>query len=558
MNRVIRLLIAASVVWPVAGFAQQGRALSLEEALRLAESQSENVRIAQAGVQRARGQQIQARSAYLPQVGATLTYTRTLASQFEALAEGAPEPPPGTPPVPPDDGTTYYQPCTRYLAPGGATDAQRVAALETYAKCASGGGLGIDFTSVGFGAENQYQLGLQGSIDLFTAGRAQAQNRAAESAREAADIELASQRAQTMLTVTEAYFDAVLAERLVAIAESSLVQTESVLSQTRLARQVGNQSEFELLRAQVTRDNQMPVLIQRRTDRHLAHLRLKQLLNLPFQEPLQLTTQLANADQLLTVTRQAGLPSATSAAEADTSVDDRAPVRQLAENLRAQEQQLRIARSERWPTLSLSTQYGRLAFPRNGFPDLNSFLTNWTVSLTASFPLFTGGRLRGSAMVAEANVREAQARFEQTRELAALDAQQVLAELTQAEAALTASAGTAGQAVRAYAIADVRFREGLSTQIELNDSRLLLQQASANQALAVRNLQVARMRIALLRDLPLGAGGLVPATSVMPVGTGSGPGQPAMPQTNMTTQPRAGATPGTGPGGPGGGPGGER
>lgn len=551
MKRVTRLLIAAGAIWPVSGVAQQGRSLSLDEALRLAEPQSEAVRIAQAGVHRARGQQYQARSGYFPQFGLSFTYIRTLASQFEALAESDPTPPPGTPPAPPDDGTTYYQPCTRYLATAGATDAQRVAALETYARCASGGGFGIDFTRVGFGAANQYTGGLEGSWNAFTFGRVQAQNRAANAARDVAELELRSQRAQTMLAVTEAYFDAVLAERLVAIAESSLVQTESALSQTRLARQVGNQSEFELLRAQVTRDNQLPVLIQRRTDRELAHLRLKQLLNLPFQESLQLTTQLTEADELTAVTRRVGLPGATSA-EADTAVDARAAVRQVAGTLRAEEAQLYVARAERLPTLSLSTQYGRVAFPGGGLPGLNDFLTNWTVNVTVSLPLFTGGRLTGNRLVAEANVREAEARFEQTRELAALDVQQAVAQLTQAEAALAASAGTAEQAARAYAIADVRFREGLSTQIELNDSRLLLQQAGANQALAVRNLQVARMRVALIRDLPLGTGGLVPATFVTPAGTGGGAAAPVTPQTNMTSQPRAGATSGTGPGGRGG------
>jgi outer membrane protein TolC len=548
MTHMHRFLIAAAIVWPTAGFAQQGRALSLDEALRLAESQSEAVRIAQAGVLRARGQQMQARSAYLPQVGATLTYTRTLASQFEALAEGEPTPPPGTPPVPPDDGTTYYSPCTRYLAPAGSSDAQRVAALETFARCSSGGGLGIDFSSVGFGAENQYQLGLQGSIDLFTGGRAQAQNRAANAGRQSADIELASQRAKMALDVTEAYFDAVLAERLLVIAESSLVQTEGVLRQTRLARQVGNQSEFELLRAQVTRDNQMPVLIQRRTDRDLAHLRLKQLLNLPFEQPLELTTQLADPEQLLALTRQVGLPNA---GEVDTSTASRAPVRQVAEALRAQEAQRTIARSEWLPTLSLSSQYGRLAFPRSGLPNLNNLLTNWTVSVTASIPLFTGGRIRGNAMVAEAQVREAEARLEQTRELAALDAQQALAQLRQAEAALAASAGTSEQAARAYSIAEVRFSEGLSTQIELNDARLLQQQATANRALAVRNLQVTRMRLALLRDLPLGAGQLVPAGATGAGGTsGTVAPQSIAPQGGATTQPgattRASASMGTG------------
>jgi outer membrane protein TolC len=86
MQQPIRFFLALVAALPATALAQ-GRQLSLEEALRLAESQSEAVRIAQAGVQRARGLQMQARSQYLPQVGASLTYTRTLASQFEALAD---------------------------------------------------------------------------------------------------------------------------------------------------------------------------------------------------------------------------------------------------------------------------------------------------------------------------------------------------------------------------------------------------------------------------------------------------------------------------------------
>ena len=532
MKRILLTIVGLAAGLPALALAQQGRQLSLDEALRLAESQSEAVRIAQAGVHRARGLQLQARSQYLPQVGATLTYARTLASQFEALADaGPPAPPPGTPPVPPSDGTTYYSPCTRYLAAAGATEAQRLASLETFARCSAGTGGSIDFSKVGFGSKNQYQLGLQGSIDLYSGGRAQSQNRAAAASRTSAEIELVSQRARLALDITEAYFDAVLADRLVAIAESSLAQTESVLGQTRLARQVGNQSEFDLLRAQVTRDNQMPALLQRRTDRDLAYARVKQMLNLPGPERVTLTTGLTNEDDLIQVVRSTTATPPT--AEPDTSSVGRAPVRQLNEALRAQQEELRIARSSWIPTVSLSTQYARLAFPSSGLPDLGNFLTNWTVSLSASVPLYTGGRTKGTTMVAEAALREAEARYEQVREAASLDAQHALALMAQAQAALAASQGTSEQAARAYNIAEVRYREGLSTQVELNDSRLLLQQASANAALAVRNVQVARMRVALLRDLPLGVGTISIPLSI------SGPAAPVAPQ---QVAPQGGAT----------------
>lgn len=500
MKRILITILGLAAAIP-AGAQQQGRQLSLDEALRLAESQSEGIRIAQAGVMRARGQQIQARSLYMPQVGFSAAYTRALASQFEALAD-QPAPPPDTPPIPPNDGTQYFPPCTRYLAPPGSSDAERLAGLETNARCNAGGG--IDFSRVGFGSENQWNFGIQGTWDVFTGGRNIAQNRAAEAGRTAADIELVSQQARLTLDITEAYFDAVLADRLVAIAESSLALSESVLGQTRLARQVGNQSEFDLLRAQVTRDNQMPALLQRRTDRDLAYARVKQMLNIPGSERIVLSTGLGNERELLQNVAATG--GAAPTAQGDTNSLSRAPVRQLGESLRASQEQLKAAKRAWVPTVSLSSQYGRLSFPASGLPDFNNLLTNWTVSVTATMPLYTGGRIRGQAMVAEAAVREAEARYEQVREAASLDAQQALALLTQAQAALAASQGTTDQASKAYNIAEVRYREGLSTQVELNDSRLLLQQAAANSALAVRNVQVARIRVALLRDLPLGAG----------------------------------------------------
>jgi outer membrane protein TolC len=531
------------------------RALSLDEALRIAERASENVQIAQAGVERARGQILQARSQYMPQLAGSLQYTRTLKSQFSALQTSQPEPGPDVPPRPPSDTTTYFQPCTRYLAAPGATEAQRLAGLETFSRCSSGGG--IDFTRVGFGSKNQYQLGLSGSVNLFAGGRITAQNAAAKAGRRAADIELSAQRAQLQLDVAQAYYDAALADRLVAIADSSLVQTEEALRQTTLARQVGNQSEFELLRARVTRDNQVPAVLQAKTTRDLSYLRLKQLLNLPYSDSLTLTDGIGDTDTAMpSLTSTASNTAANAAAmvmamtdslvqRSDTSAEARATVRQLNESLSAQQAQLKVAKSEYLPSVSLSSSYGRVAFPNAGLPDWNSFVNNWTVTVGASVPIFTGGRTRGDNVIAAANVTEARARLQQTKEFAALDARQAVAQLEQSAAVLAASAGTAEQATRAYSIAEVRFREGLSTALELTESRVLLQQARANRAQAARDFQVARLRLTLIKDLPLGAGGSfggstgTGGTTGAPAGGAAGGATQQQPQ-QQQTQPRAG------------------
>src|SRR5262249_21651967 len=57
-------------------------------------------------------------------------------------------------------------------------------------------------------------------------------------------------------------------------------------------------------------------------------------------------------------------------------------------------------------------------------------------------------------------------------------------------------------------------------QLELSDSRLLLQQAEANRAQAARDLQVARVKLALLPDLPLTTtGAATPTQAQQPVQT---------------------------------------
>ena len=476
------------------------RPLTLDEALRLAEERSEGVRIARAGVLRARGQQYQARSQYMPQFNGAVTFVKTLQSQFDALSK---------------------------LGGGGAPDTSSSSlANSPIAKI--------------FAARQTLTLGINGQWNLFAGGRVVAANRIAGASRRSSEIGLASALASLKLQVTEAYYDAALAEQLSTIADSALAQSERTLSQVTLAKNVGNTSEFELLRAQVTRDNQRPTVIQRRTQRDIALLRLKQLLDIPADESITLASALSDTSSMVTFAADVGVSDGMSA---DTSAEGRAQVRQVAEAVKVQQSQFRIARAQRLPGLALSTQYGRIAYPSSGLPPWDQYYPNWTVTATLSVPLFTGGRITGDEMVARANLTEARENYQQTKELAALDSRQAIADLEQAVAAWKASSGTSEQAAKAYRIAEVRYNEGISTQLELSESRLLLEQAAANRASAARNLKVAQVRLALIRDLPLGTvtQGAAGAGGYGATGSGSGSQGGATQQPSPQAQSAGGA-----------------
>jgi outer membrane protein len=465
------------------------------------------VGIARAELARAEGDRRRARSAYYPQLNGSASYQRTLQSQFSALNEGA-------------DTSSAGPTCARFVPQPGLPVDQRLDSLESAVACASAADPFASFRNLPFGRENTYRLGLSFSQTLFSGGQVRGQNQAAGAVVRSAALGLTSARAQLLLDVTGAYFDATLADRLLTIALATLEQADTTLSQTQLARQVGNLSEFDLLRARVTRDNQRPVVIQRQADRDLAYYRLKQILDVPLEQPLALTTELGD-QMLVDSTRIAAVLGSLG-----DSAGARAPVRQAAEAVTAQRGLVRVARGQRLPQVALTSEYAQLGFPEEVSPFNTDFVSDWTVSLGLRLPLFTGGRIGGEVDIARANQTQAELRLQQTRELAEVDARNSATQLEAAQAAWAASAGTVEQATRAYQIAELRYREGISTQTELLDSRVQLQQAQASRARAARDLQVARMRIALLPALPL----------TLPAGASAASSQPG-------TQPGASTTP---------------
>ena len=422
--------------------------LSLDSAVAMAEPASEVVGIARAGVSRAQGFQSQSQAVLWPQITGSASYTRTLQTQFEGAF---------------GEDTT------------------------------SGG---PDFSGLPFGQANTWVVGLQGNWVLFNGMKNFAGAAAARADTRSAETGLLSSRAAILLTTAEFYYDALLADRFVAIAESTLSQTEATLRETQLGFDVGNRAEFDLLRARVNRDNALPTVIQQRAQRDIAYMRLKQLIGVPLNDSLALTSRLE--DSALTV------PRAATAFSGDTALDARAPVVQAQEAVTASAERLRIAKAEFYPAVVLQSTYNRYGYPQAVAPQWDEMRPDWNVVLGLQMPLFTGGRIRGGKDAARASLEDSRLRLQQTREFAEVELRNALTTRDAAQAAYDASSGVAEQAQRAYDIADVRYREGISTQTELADARILLQQAQAQRAQAARTLQVARLRLAVLRDLPLG------------------------------------------------------
>jgi outer membrane protein len=441
---------------PAAG-ARDTVALSLDAAVQRALGQSEEVRLAQSQVEIAESQVREARAGALPQVSANVGYTRTFASSFSS-GEGFTLP----------DSLRFSPDSTAPLA-------ERVRYLEQNAPLAGLGGLGSLFGDLPFGQANAYVATLSGSQLLYSGGRTAAALRIAREFRQVARLGFVEQAAEIELQVRRAYVNALFAQELAASAQQALEQAEAFLQQEVLRLSAGRASELEVLRAEVSRDNLRPQLVEAQNAAELSLLNLKRLVGVPMDAPIVLTTPL-------------DVPSAEALARpvlAAEALERRASVEQAERQVQIAEQNIRIARGAFLPNVSLRMNYGRLLYPLSPVELAGEWRTDWTAGLNVEIPLLSGGQR--SAQLRQARIEAEQARLQlvQLREGVQLQYAQAAGERERARTAIAARQTTVQAAQRVYELTVLRYNQGLATQLEVSQARLELLQARTNLAQAV-------------------------------------------------------------------------
>jgi outer membrane protein len=415
-------------------------ALSLPDAVARALVTSEEIEGARTQRSIAEAQITQARAGAFPQVSGGLVYNRTLASIFDNIRFGA-EPEPGEEPPP------------------------------------------NPFAGLPFGQRNTWNASLQVTQPLYVGGRVGTALGIARNVRAAAAFQVDEAEADIAMQVRSTYFQVVLADAMVDIAREAFALADATLRQVELFRQQGTASEFDALRARVERDNLEPGIIEAQNARRLAELNLKRLVNLPAEQPIATVTPLTPV--IADVDREA----------LRAALVRRPALRSLDEQIAAREGAVRIARSDYLPTVGAAGNFAYQAFPSAVAPFDTDWRRDWTVTVQASVPIFNGFRTRGQVDQARAELRLVELQREQVRQGLELELEAALGEFDAARAQIEARRATVVQAQRTLELAELRFRSGLATQLDISNARLLLQQARVNEAQSLFNYVNALARL---------------------------------------------------------------
>jgi outer membrane protein TolC len=171
--------------------------------------------------------------------------------------------------------------------------------------------------------------------------------------------------------------------------------------------------------------------------------------------------------------------SATTRALAElrqAALDNRPELAQLQALTRAREAQTRLARADRWPTLSLGADGGiqgeEYDFGRGSNYATISLLLNWT--------FFDGGARRAAVRQANAVARRTATQRDELTQQVQLEVQQTLDRLETSADSLATAAARAEAARAAFRIASRKRDEGAISQVEFIDARSSLTGAELN------------------------------------------------------------------------------
>jgi outer membrane protein TolC len=165
-------------------------------------------------------------------------------------------------------------------------------------------------------------------------------------------------------------------------------------------------------------------------------------------------------------------------------------------DVRLQKEALRVARSDYWPKVNLFFQ------ELWGKPDPSSVTTNewndtWNAGVAVNLSIFDGLGREGRVHQQKATLAQSRYRLANTQEQAFLEIRQALLTLRNAEEFVESQKLNLGRASEGLRLAEVGYREGIASQVEVSDARSALTAARGFYYESVYGHVISRLNLQL-------------------------------------------------------------
>jgi outer membrane protein TolC len=149
-------------------------------------------------------------------------------------------------------------------------------------------------------------------------------------------------------------------------------------------------------------------------------------------------------------------------------------------------------RNQYWPSFYLSVNYQQQAQENNFEFDKYFWGEGLSAGISVVIPLFDGFKTHSRVQMAKVELKKFELTRGQVEDGIRMEVKTSAWKLNEAWDKLQASRKSVEQAEKGYAIAEVRYQNGISTQVELLDARLAETQAKISELSARYDLIVAK------------------------------------------------------------------
>jgi len=328
---------------------------------------------------------------------------------------------------------------------------------------------------------DNYRTRLDLQWPVYSGGRTDALERAAEAERTAVTADLETARADLRLEVARAYWAVVTAGESARVVDEALARADAHLADIRARDAAGLVSPHEVAAVDAHRSRQRMLLIEARNLHLSAQAGLARLLGRPVDQPLQLTESLAHPR-----VETADAPSAAERPERAA----------LLARLSAADARVAAAQAGRKPMVSLGGGLDYASPNPRLFPRQDAWKTSWDVSVQASWLLWDAGRTRAEGAQATAMVAVERARLAELDSAIRTDIRQRTLDLESSRAAVEAAGDAVRSAEEARRVVTNRFEAGVATSTDVRDAQLARLQAELDHTRALANVRLAEARLA--------------------------------------------------------------
>lgn len=474
----------------------------------------------------------------------------------------APSPTPGAANVPPmtlHEAIAYAQNNNPRIA-GAAAQVRQARAVITQRRAVRGPQTGVNnyfylqgpvVHSPGGGNDAvprfRYNVGVYLDQVIFDWGQRAARQRVAERDTAAAGFRLGETQNDVALVVSTAFFNLLRAQELLSVAQERRTSAAEQLRVARARFESDVAPRFDVLRSEAELASADLDVTTAQNQVLLAESTFNNALGRDVKTPVRLQ-----------YTQTGEVPDVPFEIARDAAIRNRPQLAALRETIEGSKQEVRARKAENKPQIT-----GQLAYDRPNPGGFASTEYHYSAGLVMTFPFFDSGLTRGRVREAEATTDVDRAQLEQSRQQVELDVRQAQLDIADARQRAVTAQKELQSAREALRVAEVRYRAGLGTNVEVTDAQLAVAQAGQNVANAQFDYETALARLQNSTGTPvetLVRGGVgAPGTPLTP-NTPGGTGTPGTPNGGAPRTPAApgsaapggsGAPGGTAPGGAG-------